>query len=284
MATIPQNNVSDEFYELKRITKPIAYAMSANMEDTNLSRTLIYDVEKGVHVVFLNIGKVAYYLTTLNDEAQNLHYIRVGRWYVVNADSVLYVCPQERTLILAYNDMSYNHIRIKDIPEEALRKLRKELHDSPQSQKVILGNEDREFWFYPDEILYARTIPNKKKTKIVCMNQQEYEVTTSIGEIFKRLNRHSVSDRMSKSCIIRVDRLANFQSNTNCITLLDANDDTIDIEGLSTEAYHKYNNTYLSGQPKIDQVRFNIETKMKFRFRIVMSRGQETNKPEFGAC
>lgn len=284
MITSLQNNRSDELTNIQDITKTIAYAKSADKHDMNISYTLVYDVENREYKVLQSFGEVTEYLTSLNDDALDTHYIRVGRWYVVNADSVLYVCPQERTLILAFSDLSYDHILIEGISKEALRQLREELHESPHPQKINIGNGDREFWFYPDEILYARTIPNKKKTKIVCMNQQEYEVTTSIGEIFKRLNRHSVSDRMSKSCIIRVDRLANFQSNTNCITLLDANDDTIDIEGLSTEAYHKYNNTYLSGQPKIDQVRFNIETKMKFRFRIVMSRGQGTNKPEFGAC
>lgn len=129
---------NDEFYELRKIKTPIAYAMSANIQDASISRTLIYDVEKGVHEVLLSIGEVAEYLTTLNDEKKNLHYLRVGRWYVVNADSVLYVCPQDKTLILAYSDLSYNHILIKDIPAAALRKLREELHESTCSIPVLM--------------------------------------------------------------------------------------------------------------------------------------------------
>lgn len=254
MTTSLQNKEGDEFYELKSITKPIAYAMSANMQDTNLSRTLIYDAEKGVHEVFLSIGKVAEYLSSLNDEAQNMHYIRVGRWYVVNADSVLYVCPQERTLILAYSDLSYNHIRIKDIPTEALRELRKELHDSPQPQKVILGNEDREFWFYPDEILYAKTKVGKKQTTVFCMNGQEYIVPLRIGQVHMQLNRlknnSHLENRTSKRCIVCLGRIDMFHTNPHALALLDAKGYYHYVTGLSKDAYRKYFTDYIDRQPK----------------------------------
>lgn len=252
-----QNKVfadNDEFYELRKIKTPIAYAMSANIQDASISRTLIYDVEKGVHEVLLSIGEVAEYLTTLNDEKKNLHYLRVGRWYVVNADSVLYVCPQDKTLILAYSDMSYNHILIKDIPAAALRKLREELHESPQPQKVILGNEDQEFWFYPDEILYAKTEAGKKQTTVFCMNGQEYVVPFRIGQVHMQLNRLTKSshleNRPSKSCIVSLGRIDIWHTSPHALALLDAKGYFHYVEGLSKEAYKKYYIDYVERLPK----------------------------------
>lgn len=251
-----------EFYELKRIKTPIAYAMSANIQDACISRTLIYDVEKGVHEVLLSIGEVAEYLTALNDEKKNLHYLRVGRWYVVNADSVLYVCPQDKTLILAYSDLSYNHILIKDIPAAALRKLREELHESPQPQKVILGNEDQEFWLYPDEILYAKTKVGKKQTTVFCMNGQEYIVPLRIGQVHMQLNRlknnSHLENRTSKRCIVSLGRIDMFHTSPHALALLDAKGYYHYVTGLSKEAYRKYFTDYVDSLPKTEGLTHNF--------------------------
>lgn len=268
MITSQENKENDEFYELKRINKPIAYAMSANMQDTNISRTLVYDVEKGEHEVLLSIGKVAEYLTSLNDDAQETHYIRVGRWYVVNADSVLYVCPQEGVLILAYSDLSFNHILIRDIPSAALRKLREELHDSPQPQKIILGNEDREFWFYPDEILYAKTKAGKKQTTVFCMNGQEYVVPLRIGQVHMQLNRlknnSHLENRTSKRCIVCLGRIDIFHTNPHALALLDAKGYYHYVTGLSKEAYRKYYTDLIDHLPKGSGLAYNLMIMPKY--------------------
>lgn len=274
-----ENVDNEEFHELRRINKPIAYAMSANMQDAGVSRTLIYDVEKGVHEVLLSIGQVAEYLTSLNDEVKNLHYLRVGRWYVVNADSVLYVCPQDKTLILAYSDMSYDHIQINDIPAAALRKLREELHESPQPQKIILGNEDREFWFYPDEILYAKTEAGKKQTIVFCMNGQEYIVPCRIGQVHMLLNRLTKSrhldNRPSKSCIVSLGRIDVYHTSPHELALLDAKGYFHQVTGLSKEAYRKYYIDYVDRQPKIEGLTHNF---------MVMPRYPLSQTPIFRGC
>lgn len=247
---------NDEFYELKRIEIPIAYAMSANMQDEGISRTLVYDVKKGEHEVLLSIGKVAEYLTSLNNEDDNLRYLRVGRWYVVNAESVLHVSPKDKTLILAYSDLSYDHIQINDIPAAALRKLREDLYESPQLNKVIIGNDDQEFWFYPDEILYAKAEAGKKQTTVFCMNGQEYIVPFRIGQVHMQLNRLTKSshleDRPSKSCIVSLARIDMWHTREDKLALLDAKGYFHYVEGLSKAAYRKYFKDYVDGLPKIE--------------------------------
>lgn len=234
-----------KYLKFKRIEGRVAYAVSNGIDpETNLSSCTVYDEVGNKYSFDLRIGEIEDYLKANNDTANGTeYYIRVGKQYVVNADSIVRISMSQRLLTLAFNIKKISHIDIKDIPEDALRELQRTMkglqaaQKPPFCNKICFCTDSNGYWFYPQEVLYVISDPGTKRCFIRCANGDVYYIPSRLGDADWKLNGFSskrpMSDHLSKTCIIQVNRLDTTYSSPQALYMLDANDETVRVTDFS---------------------------------------------------
>lgn len=300
-----------KYWKFKKIEGRVAYAVSNGIDpETNLSSCTVYDEVGNKDSFDLRIGEIEEYLTANNDTTNGTeYYIRVGKQYVVNADSIVRISTSQRLLTLAFNIKKKLHIDIKDIPEEALRDLQRTMkglqaaQKPPFCNKICFCTDSNGYWFYPQEVLYVISDPGTKRCFVRCANGDIYYIPSRLGDADWKLNgfsnKRALNEHISKTCIIQVNRLDTTNSSPQAIYMLDANDDPIKVtdfsyyrtdsgkeyikeEDLAKSICGKYYNEYIKDSANYAQAKskarpfFNFEIGRSLSFMRVEARN-ETN-------
>ena len=234
---------------LRNLEGPIAYAVSNGVDpETNYSSCTLYDILGNQEVVQMSLGEVEDCLTSLN--GKSFYYIRVGKQYVINADCIVYISPMGKVLTLAFDNKEMAHLEIKGIPENALRKLHKEMkrmqeeHASPFYDKVCFCTDSNGYWFYPQEVLYVISDGKTKSSFLKFANGMVYYIPARVGDADEQLNgfpyKRKPGDRTSKFCIIQLNKLDHEHSTSKTLYIHDAMGNSIPVADYTFDDVDEY--------------------------------------------